>query len=267
MATENITVGWGSVSRVFGIPVLANGGDVSLSKTPTYHNSIDIGSLSDNSSRVKAIVADGTIVRQGNLSFDCDNDTLPSIINNIKNRKDLFSVSLGTDDFKYYTVSDCAWTSLSLSASANALPTCSIAFLAKTVDDEYSPQSNSGININDRELVPYWQTGNQDVLSWTISINQSVQPIYLNEATCYPAYFRFGTWDISLQIETIANYREHKELQVCLGKLFEITKGTRIASSFTKASNNEPAHFSYSYNAHGRGALSSLPIRDSVFTL
>jgi hypothetical protein len=192
-------------------------------------------------------------VHQGEISFDCDNQTLPLILDWILgHRKQEFTVSFGTQELDYVELEDCVWTAFSLSGSVQGLVTGSIQFMSRASSIE-KLTANIFTNINDRDLVPYWQTGNQDVTSWTFNVSQEVAPKHLNSSDEFPTYFRIGPWNFTVDVETVVDMlaADNNDVRLCIDRLFSPIKGFRLTETTTKPGLNELSKHSYQFQLHG----------------
>jgi hypothetical protein len=277
--------------------LIATSGEVKDKREPVYVNTADVGdspgrttsylpspeqwwldpaqfTVGDpNESRVKVITADGNLSREVTVGFDCDNQTLPTLLDwFIANRKTSFTTVVGTTDLRYLSLSGCVWSQLSLSGAANGLVTGSLTLpttsvqpvneLTWTGSDEFftSIQNRSSVPVavypNDG-LVPYWQTGNQDVVSWTMNLAQPVEGKYLNDGLDGPMYFRVGPWEASVTFETLVNPQDPqdavaaRDVRLCAQRLFRPITGLRLEKGTVKGGHNEPARYSFTFMTHG----------------
>lgn len=258
MATSILQVGWSSGVRIdapgLDVQVLATAGSVGIQRTPVFIKMVDIGDVDENDSRIQIITADGVAIHQGSIAFDCDNQTLPSIFDWIlKDRKEEFNISFGTQNLDYVEIKDCVWTNFSLSGSVQGLVTGSLQFMSRASEIDRVENSLVFNNINDRELVPYWQTGNEDVISWSFNVTQEVTPKYLNTTNEFPAYFRIGPWNFTVDVETVVDLLEadNNDVRIAVNKLFSPVKGFRLSETTNKPGLNELAKHSYQFQLHG----------------
>jgi hypothetical protein len=304
MATTRVArVGWSTgfklITREKTLHLLASSGDIKDQREPVYVNMTDVGDLPDrttsdnvserwwedpidysrvdpNESRVRVITADGNVSREINASFDCDNETLPDLLDwAVSKRKEPFSTVIGTTDLRYVSLGGCVWSQLSLTGSANGLVTGSLSAKTTSVDSleeltwsassEFfaSTQSRSVVPVPTYPtlgLVPYWQTGNEDVATWTINMSQQVDGKYLNNGSEGPMYFRVGPWEVSVTFETFVDPHDpqdeaaSREIRLCAQRLLRPIKGLRLEKTTSKGGHNEPVRYSYSFGIHGEPA-------------
>lgn len=259
------------------VEVLATAGDVTRTRTPVYQQMADVGYLEQNITswdddddeinrgRTKVLVADGVLVHEGSVSFDCDNETLPTLLDwFLERRKRRFSVTLGTQELEYVKLTDCHWSQLTLNGGAQGLVNGSVSFVSNTDELERKTWNPSVVNSNERvfnplherTLVPYWQTGNNDVVSWSFGVQQAVLARFTNTRSEFPRYFRVGPWEITIQVETLVRYHDPtspgaNELRLCLQRLFKPVRGFRLTEGVTRGGVNEPARYTYSQVLHG----------------
>jgi hypothetical protein len=293
-------VGWSTglklvMSGVTEFNLLATSGEVKDRREPVYVQMADVGNSPSKTSsdfpdpeqwwidpslfsvqrpndpRIKVITADGNVSREVSIGFDCDNQTLPELLDWIvANRKNPFTVLMGTTDLKYLWIPGCVWSQFSLSGSAGGTvtgmitaPTVTVAAVDELTwngsDETFaSVQNRSSVPVpmypND-SLVPYWQTGNLDVLSWTMSLSQPVTGQYLNDGNDGPMYFRVGPWEATANFETLVNPQDPqdviaaRDVQLCAQRLFRPLTGLRRGT--TKGGHNEPVKYSFSFTVHG----------------
>jgi len=303
MATLRVArVGWSTglkliMSDATEFNLLATSGDVKDKREPVYVQMADVGNSPEmtassgpnpeqwwldpalypaqnaDETRIKVIIADGNLSREISVGFDCDNQTLPTLLDWLMtHRKNAIEVVIGTTDLSYLQFPSCVWSQLSLTGSANGLVTGTMTLPTLTVaavtdltwngsDETFeSVQNRSSVPVpaypND-SLVPYWQTGNQDVTTWTISLSQLVDAKYLNNGEEGPMYFRVGPWEAVATFETLVNPQDPqddvaaREIRLCAQRLFKPLTGLRLDKGTVKGGHNEPVKYSFSFTAHG----------------
>jgi hypothetical protein len=300
MATQRIAqVGWSTglklVTSDVTFQLLASTGEIRDRREPVYVTMADVGNLPDrnnngtsssrwwedpsvygnnenaNTPRMKVIIADGNVTREISIGFNCDNVTLPGLLDFIfQKRKEHFNAVIGLNDLRYVNVADCVFSQFSLSGSANGLVTGTMTALTTDTSDlnELTWDGYSGFDdLSNRSqppfttdyttgLVPYWQTGNLDVSSWGLNVTQALTPIFLNTGTDGPAYFRVGNWDITVTFETLINPQDPQDnvdarnIQLCFQRLFKPLTGLRLEKATTRGGNEEPVKYSFTFGLH-----------------
>lgn len=205
------------------LDVLMNGGEVSRSRTPSVELMASIGDIDDEKSRVKVLLADGVQIVNGSISFTCDKSYMQSLLEFIfYKRKRSLTLYIGTENFSYIKLASCKWTSISLTCSEGALLECSISVVANRDFEEEHPDTAFFEEIyKNNQLIPYWQTGaleDNDVLqvtTWTLTINQTVTPAYLNtEDLDLPAYLRVSNWEFQLNAQMLTKTQDYNKIQI-----------------------------------------------------
>jgi hypothetical protein len=262
-AERIIQIGWGTgvklQSSTVSFQFLATSGGYSETRTPYYVTTVNVGDLTDSTGRMKFVCADGTLARTGSVAFDSDNETLPSLIDWIVNkRKEQFSFLMGTQDLSYVQVDGCVWSRFSLSGNVSGAVTGTVDF-SSSADQVKTLSWSLGsvfLPLQGRTLVPYWQTGNDDVTNWTLDVSQNVTPVYLNTKSEYPLYFRIGHWEVNITFETMINLQNPtsasaNQVRLCFDKLFKPLKGFRLSQGVTKSTTSDPLKYQYTYSTHG----------------
>jgi hypothetical protein len=67
--------------------------------------------------------------------------------------------------------------------------------------------------------VPSWATGNNYILSWSLSHNTNLQAFWGNTPTMLPAYYRPGESEYSLQLTMSVFLVEHTLIRIALGQI------------------------------------------------
>jgi hypothetical protein len=293
-------VGWSTglklvTSERVEFQLLASSGEIRDKREPVYATMSDVGNLPGrtnsgsspsrfwedpstftnneptNTPRMKIIMADGNVSREISIGFNCDNVTLPGMLDWIfQKRKDRFKAVIGLNDLRYVNISDCTWNQFSLNGSANGLVTGSLSAQTTSVGtleelmwsgtDQFEDLSvrNQPPYATDYStgLVPYWQTGNQDVTSWSINVSQALTPVYLNNGSDGPMYFRVGNWDITVTFETLVNPQDPqdsvaaRDVRLCAQRLFRPLTGMRLEKVTTRGGNEEPVKYSFTFGLH-----------------
>lgn len=148
----------------------------------------------------------GTYLFQGSISMNVSNDLASAMLQerNFK-RGSVFDI-YAFDGRERIAIRNCVWSSLSISASGRELVTSSVSFISNngyrndvqtSVVDAGSENFVSASGL----MVPYWQTGVKDALSFSLEFSRQAQPVYLNNTLFVPSYLKAGLIDVSLRVE------------------------------------------------------------------
>jgi len=149
----------------------------------------------------------GTYSFQGSISMNVSTSLVDSMLkdSNFK-RGSVFDI-YAFDGRETISMRNCVWSSVSISASGRELVTSSVAFVSNNgyrsgVDTTVVQSNDSGHYVSSSGLmVPYWQTGVKDALSFSLEFSRQVQPVYLNNSLLVPSYIKTGLIDVSLRVE------------------------------------------------------------------
>lgn len=208
-------LGYGGSAVIDGVQVLITGGSMDKANQPSYLEMMDIPPSSNSRSRV--LHADGTSDYSGSINFDVTVSAL-GFLTTAKLLARRYAFSVGIDDGSNptpFVMSGCYLTSLQLSGAPGGLITASLSFLAKSgktpgiVTNSYL--MNYSATPNDQPL-GYWWSGatnagsDSDVRDWSLTMNQAVEAMYLNEDSMEPRYLKVGLIDYSM---SATMYAEH----------------------------------------------------------
>jgi hypothetical protein len=200
-------LGYGGSAMIAGsTQVLITGGSMEQANTPSFIEMMDIEPTTNSRSRV--LHADGTTAYTGSLSFDVSLNALSVITaSTLLMRRYQFEVGIW-DGENSWAMTDCYMTSLSLAGAPAGFITANLSFMSKSVrndspsgtpiyilDDYYG---TGGSNTN--QPGGYWWSGNDYVKEWTFTMNQAVEPVYLNEDVMTPRYLKVGLIDYTLDV-------------------------------------------------------------------
>jgi hypothetical protein len=222
MATDDAKrLGYGGSAEIDGVQVLVTSATMSTGKTISYLEPYSIPPSAVSRSRVKH--ADGVAAYTADVSFDVTANSL-ALFTTAKLLSRRYSFSLGLDDGEdAELLENCYVSSLSLSGAAGGLITASMSVMAPRQRATSLIVANAF--IRDEEPYGYWYSGNTDVRDWTFSMNQNVQPVYINQNTEDPKYLKVGLFDFSLQVSTYEQVQTHSSVVVAT-KTFTITGDT-----------------------------------------
>lgn len=156
--------------------------------------------------------AKGTCSFNGSISFQLTQGALdyffkkdtdgPSLFFN----KNSFTIII-YDGLNAVKVKNCIWQSISIQCEPNSLITMSINFQSLNGhEEEFQEEETNEKNIEDfdNSLIPYWQSGAENMLSFQLNMERNVTPVYLNNDFVTPTYLRVGLISVNIS----ANYYE-----------------------------------------------------------
>jgi len=250
MAINNIELGYGGNATIDGHYVLITSGSLSKSLNIPFVNPYDAPATEDDRTKVK--MGDGVYSYSGSLGFDMSVSAVENLINsNFLVRNNEFTVALN-DGHKGYTINNCKFDNVTFTSSVGALFTGSIGF--QSIDDftenAVGPEKKYLFDdAPENQLVKYWHTGASGVESFTITISQSLSPVYLNVVDQGPQYIRAGLWDLTFEVSAWDSWLEHTSLK--LGRrTINILTGEHTAWNYNYGGQNETGSHSYTYTAY-----------------
>ena len=277
LTNNTVSIGWSTkvsiVTDTHGtIDMVGYSGGLNEQQTPVHMNMVDVGFLSDNDSITKVISADGTKLVDGSFTFDVDLDKAFLLLDFcLSRRKSTFEIDTATEQLQTLTQAGCYWNQLSLSCSAGGLVNGSLGLNANQsfVLEDLEDPIGSFSDITSSDLVPYWQTGNEDVFSWSINLTQMLTPTYLNTQSFFPTYFRVGPWELALEIETLRHPHKHKEVAIKLNNMFKFLQGLHLTRSTNFGVLGDAGRHKFSFTAHATPSSTQDvgAIRQSVYTI
>lgn len=101
------------------------------------------------------------------------------------------------------------------------------------------------------ELIPYWQTGGDDIFSWNLSMNQQITPQFLNTTSDLPLYFRVGVWETLLEVETLRHPRETEEIMLGLDNVIKMTGNIKMSHAINYATLNDAGRYTFTLISQG----------------
>ncbi len=204
MTTWAKRLGYGGSAVIAGSQVLITSGSFEQANSPSFLEMLDIDPSMQQRGRV--LHAEGVSSFTGSLSFDLTPNAMNKFTTStLLDRGYQFNVGIndgGVDADTGLVMSDCYVTSLSLSGAPGGLISSSVSFMAKsasaagTVTNTYILDDYT--SSIDNQPLAYWWSGGADVKEWTFTMNQAVEPVYLNKNTPSPKYLRVGLVDYQL---------------------------------------------------------------------
>lgn len=213
----------------------------------------------------------GTYAYSGEMSFELSNAVVDMISNSTSSsygsffkRSSIFHVQF-FDGMKTCTMFNCAWNGFSISGQPNSLVTAVINFQSNNGYSEGLHVLNEDVkktykfNANDL-LVPYWQTGSDDFIDFTMSFDRPVNPVYLNNTLNVPSYLFVGMLDVSLNVTSMDFFGSHTMATIKIGrKRISLNKSILINAQYSMSSLSDAGLKSYTWTS-----ISATPDR-SVF--
>lgn len=219
MSDTILTVGYGGYVKLDG--VLCQVTSASVNKTyniptltPFYQP------FMDNETSAKSLIraAYGTCSFSGQVTVQLTEGILGKIFEGscetiydgffAKNKK--FEVIIH-DGINEVTIPNCMWQSINLQCQPSSLVTVSISFQSDNKGNENLNVKKTSMSEEYKfsdNLIPYWQTGADDMLQFNMTIDRALTPVYLNNDKIAPTYIRPGLINISLN----ATYYDTKSI-------------------------------------------------------
>lgn len=164
--------------------------------------------------------AKGTYSFNGNINFQLTQGALDYFFRISKNKsnvekyspffnKDSFTIII-YDGLNGIQVKHCIWQSISIQCNPNSLITMSINFQSLNNHKENFQVNKTDYDLDDRfshALIPYWQSGAENMLSFQLNMERNVTPVYLNNDYLTPTYLRVGLISVNMS----ANFYEQQK--------------------------------------------------------
>lgn len=209
MSDTILTVGYGGYVKLDGVLCQVTSASINKSyNIPTLNPFYQPFTDSNTSAKSLIRAAYGTCSFSGQITVQLTKGVLNKIFTpgcqNIydgffaKNKK--FEVIIH-DGINEVTISNCMWQSINLQCQPSALVTVSISFQSDNEGNENLNVKKTSMSETyefSDNLIPYWQTGADDMLQFNMTIDRTLTPIYLNNDKIAPTYIRPGLINISL---------------------------------------------------------------------
>lgn len=216
MATtiSDVLLGYGGGAKIDGTNVLITGGSLSSSMTVPLITALKSPIGASNVYNV--VTGSALYTFTGSVNFDF---TIPAvngfITNTFLKRNHEFNINI-SDGHKHYKMEKCKWSSFSVNASPGSLVSGSISFTATNgtytvLQDGVAPDY---IFNDSNPLLSYWYTGETEVESFTLSLSQSLTPVFLNGNQTNACYIRAGVLDASLQVSSWESWLTHTSIKI-----------------------------------------------------
>ena len=209
-------LGYGGSAVVDGAQVLITGGSMEQADSPSFLEMLDIDPTgTPMPSRSKILHADGVSAFTGSITFDLTKLIMDKITTTtLLARGHKFNVGIcdgsggdSSTDVKW-SMKDCYLTNLTLSGAPAGLITATLAFMAKEARNSSDGVANAYIlddyygagGSTDNQPTGYWWSGGTDIKEWTFTMNQAVEPVYINKDVMTPQYLKVGLIDYQLDV-------------------------------------------------------------------
>ena len=215
---EKRLLGFSGGGAIDGIPVLITAGSAAVEISPSYVSPMSIPHPSSGGGpyRGQVYIGDGTAITNGSLSFDMTTSSA-QLVKVLSSRGKQFDVVF-TDGTNGSQMKKCVASSVSATGSVNGIVTASVSFMCGS---EWTDTGGPGNWLREHELTAYWASGNTNVRDWSFSFNTSLEPVYLNNKSYFPAYIKCGMSSVSLQMTCFE--RELHERVVISTSGFQLT--------------------------------------------
>jgi hypothetical protein len=214
---DTLRLGYGGSAQIYSggdtPQVLITSGSMEQVTTPPYLEMADIPPSAVSRSRV--LHADGVMTHTGTISFDMTAAALVMMTTSkFLGRRYQFDVGIH-DGEGHWKMSGCYLTNLTLSGAPSGFITASLSFMSKDVEESSSPVANVYL-LTDNPM-GYWWSGNTNVKEWTLTMNQAVEPVYVNENISAPIpdsprYLKVGLVDYSLDVTCYQQDYAHNQI-------------------------------------------------------
>lgn len=205
-------LGYGGSAVVDGVQVLITGGGMEQVDSPSFMEMMDIDPTMVTRSRI--LHADGVSAYTGSISYDVTEEAMPSFsTGQLFKRRYQFDVGINdgtngdTTPGVSWNMTDCYLTNLTLSGAPGGLINASLAYMAKdvksvgAVTNDYILDDYYGMTpVTNNQPLGYWWSGGPDIKEWTFTMNQAVEPMYLNKNVMTPQYLLVGLIDFQLDV-------------------------------------------------------------------
>jgi len=248
MTNDQKVLGYGGAGYINSVQVLITSGAVNTANNISYLNAVDILPTQVSRSRMKH--ADGTRLTTINLNFDLTDVSLAEVMS-LYVRREVFDIEIN-DGNNSGTLGNCFANNITLSGAAGGLISGSIqaTSVEEAVYSSILASRNSfvreppEVGIRSQEPLAYYFSGNIDVRSWTLTMNQEVSPVYLNENGVNPGYLKVARWDFQLDVVTYTD-QSHNNIEVRTNSW--TLQGDTTASAYTFNGTTDFGMFSHTF--------------------
>lgn len=230
-------LGYGGSAVIGSTQVLITSGSFEITNNPAYNTMIDIAP--NTQSRSKVLHADGTSEYTASIGFDVTSAAMSLLTTStLLGRRYLFSLGIHDGENKF-VMTDCFATQLTLSGAPGGLITANLSAMGKTAwtagtvtNDFIRNTVRVGSDLANKPL-GYWWSGGPDIRDWTLTMTQSVTPMYRNLAETDPGYLKVGPIEYVLAVNLYAYpIADNKAIHIAT-KTFNLTGvSTSLGYSF-----------------------------------
>ena len=239
----------------FAVQLLITSGSFDAAVSPSYNNMVDIDPV--QVTRSKVLHATGTAEFSASLSFDVTKAAMGVLTKTtLLKRRYPFDLGIndGTDSF---VLKDCYLTQLSLSGAPGGLISAQLSAMAKekrisqAILNAYVLDANRvGATTPNQKPLGYWWSGGADIRDWTLTMTQSVTPMYLNEPLVLtyapPKYLKVGLIEYTLEVNLYADPAGPNAVINIVTETFTLT-GQTTANGYTFNGVNDLGMYSHSF--------------------
>ena len=247
MAGTGVSLGYGGGARFANNWVFVTGGNVSRAKTIPLFQPFGMPLEAENRHQVN--FGDGIYAFNGSVNFDLTDVSL-GMINDFTTRNFEFDTVLH-DGNVGYLVQKCKMDSFSIAAAPLSLVTGTLSFNSTNNGQEDFQEfaSSPDYIFDSQQIIKYWNTGASNVESFSLTVNQSLTPVYLNTDSMTPAYIRAGGISISLSVTSWADWFDNMSFAIG-NKMLTVNTGARESIDFNYGGQTDTGTHVYSLKAY-----------------
>ena len=195
---------------------------------PTMNSYYLPKSGADNTAKSLIRLGYGTCAFNGQISFQLTKNMLDFLLPKNEGGKyagifsplNLFDV-LFFDGKQRCRIGNCMWTNISINCQPGALVTASISFQSNNNFKQNlqidTTDGGSQYDPDNFELIPYWQTGDDDMIQFQLSFERNVIPVYLNNDYVTPSYLRPGLINLNLSATYLEQQTDFPDISIKIG--------------------------------------------------
>lgn len=212
----------------------------------------------DNETDAKSqiLLGFGTYNFSGELSFELTNGSLQEIINDdFLNRDSFFSMSF-FDGEKGCKTTNCVWSNIQIQCSPGNLVNVSMSYLCNNgyCDDfQIIGTDENELTYDETDLlVPYWTCGHDEFQEFSMGLERSVTPVYLNNDINVASYLRPGLVTVNLNattIERIDNWDSIMDIRFGTSHGIRLLKSRLVSSQYSMSSMSDTGAKTYTWNS------------------
>lgn len=207
----------------------------------------------NSSKRNKIRTGTGVYSYSGAISFEMTKELCSELITeNLFKRRSFLDIEM-CDGEGVIRIPGAVWNSFGLQADMGGIVVGNLSFMScNNYDNDISVLPPEEYSLDDFNLEPYWQWGNEGVQSFSINFSRTAAPIYLNERNWIgPTYIRVGLMDVSASITCWERWFMHSSIK--LGEKSIVFNRNSFLSSkgYQIAGNNGEGSKTYNIEASG----------------